>query len=345
MTRASDGATAGDRRRVRRRRRRPGRRRTASPCSARRPARPAAQSRPAAPRRTRPPATASTAARHGRGKPLVLAMLGDSSAVGLGVDRAAETPGCSSPPRSPSWPSARSGWSGWPCPARCRASSTAQVEQALRRAARRRRDHDRRERRHQPRPAGGVGAAPRRRRPPAGRGRLPGRRRHLPRPRHHPARSPSRCASSPGAGAGSWPPRRRSPSSRPAGAPCRSARCSAPRSPPTASLFSVDEFHPSAAGYAAAAAVLLPSVADAIGVWPAVGRPRPAACAASTVRPVATGRRAGRRPHRHRGAARPRCAARTPGRGGRGRGCAAAGRRRSPRPRRREEPAEAPVAG
>ncbi|MCV2489545.1 SGNH/GDSL hydrolase family protein [Geodermatophilus sp. YIM 151500] len=35
------------------------------------------------------------------------------------------------------------------------------------------------------------------------------------------------------------------------------------------SLFSIDEFHPSAAGYASAAAVLLPSVADAVGVWPA----------------------------------------------------------------------------
>jgi lysophospholipase L1-like esterase len=34
-------------------------------------------------------------------------------------------------------------------------------------------------------------------------------------------------------------------------------------------MFSVDEFHPSAAGYAQAAAVLLPSVADAVGVWPA----------------------------------------------------------------------------
>src|SRR4051812_6261688 len=33
-------------------------------------------------------------------------------------------------------------------------------------------------------------------------------------------------------------------------------------------LFSVDEFHPSAAGYAAAAAVLLPSIADSLGVWP-----------------------------------------------------------------------------
>ncbi|MGY1606497.1 MULTISPECIES: SGNH/GDSL hydrolase family protein [unclassified Geodermatophilus] len=34
-------------------------------------------------------------------------------------------------------------------------------------------------------------------------------------------------------------------------------------------LFSIDEFHPSAAGYAAAAAVLLPALADAVGVWPA----------------------------------------------------------------------------
>lgn len=33
-------------------------------------------------------------------------------------------------------------------------------------------------------------------------------------------------------------------------------------------LFSADEFHPSAAGYAAAAAVMLPSIADALGVWP-----------------------------------------------------------------------------
>ena len=33
-----------------------------------------------------------------RGKPLVLAVLGDSSAVGLGVERAAETPASWSPP-------------------------------------------------------------------------------------------------------------------------------------------------------------------------------------------------------------------------------------------------------
>ena len=52
------------------------------------------------------------------------------------------------------------------------------------------------------------------------------------------------------------------------------------------SMFSVDEFHPSAVGYAQAAAVLLPSVADAVGVWPAPDRSvRP--IRRGTVRPVA----------------------------------------------------------
>jgi lysophospholipase L1-like esterase len=51
-------------------------------------------------------------------------------------------------------------------------------------------------------------------------------------------------------------------------------------------LFSVDEFHPSAAGYAAAAACLLPSIADAVGVWPAAERGlRP--LRRETVKPVA----------------------------------------------------------
>ncbi|MGY1639330.1 SGNH/GDSL hydrolase family protein [Geodermatophilus sp. SYSU D00742] len=52
-------------------------------------------------------------------------------------------------------------------------------------------------------------------------------------------------------------------------------------------LFSVDEFHPSAAGYAAAAAVLLPSVADAIGVWPAAADRGLRNLRRDTVRPVA----------------------------------------------------------
>ncbi|HEV7212434.1 MAG TPA: SGNH/GDSL hydrolase family protein [Blastococcus sp.] len=52
-------------------------------------------------------------------------------------------------------------------------------------------------------------------------------------------------------------------------------------------MFSVDEFHPSAAGYAAAAAVLLPSVADAVGVWPASADRRLGTIRRDTVRPVA----------------------------------------------------------
>jgi lysophospholipase L1-like esterase len=52
-------------------------------------------------------------------------------------------------------------------------------------------------------------------------------------------------------------------------------------------LFSVDEFHPSAAGYAAAAAVLLPSIADALGVWPASADRGLRNLRRDTVRPVA----------------------------------------------------------
>ncbi|MGY1751768.1 SGNH/GDSL hydrolase family protein [Blastococcus sp. SYSU D01042] len=53
------------------------------------------------------------------------------------------------------------------------------------------------------------------------------------------------------------------------------------------SLFSRDEFHPSAYGYAHAAAVILPSVADALGVWPAAERRR-GPLRRDTVRPVAS---------------------------------------------------------
>ena len=52
-------------------------------------------------------------------------------------------------------------------------------------------------------------------------------------------------------------------------------------------LFSSDEFHPSAAGYAAAAAVLLRSVADAVGVWPAAADRGLRTLRRDTVRPVA----------------------------------------------------------
>ena len=52
-------------------------------------------------------------------------------------------------------------------------------------------------------------------------------------------------------------------------------------------LFSVDEFHPSAAGYAAAAAVVLPSLADALGVWPMASERGLRSLRRDTVRPVA----------------------------------------------------------
>ena len=51
-------------------------------------------------------------------------------------------------------------------------------------------------------------------------------------------------------------------------------------------LFSNDQFHPSAYGYAAAAASLLPSIADALGVWPAAAD-RGLRLRRDTVRPVA----------------------------------------------------------
>ena len=52
-------------------------------------------------------------------------------------------------------------------------------------------------------------------------------------------------------------------------------------------LFSIDEFHPSGAGYAAAAAAILPSVADALGLWPTAPERGLRALRRETVRPVA----------------------------------------------------------
>ena len=53
------------------------------------------------------------------------------------------------------------------------------------------------------------------------------------------------------------------------------------------SMFSSDEFHPSAVGYAQAAAVLLPSVADAVGVWPAAADRGVRPIRRGTVQPIA----------------------------------------------------------
>jgi lysophospholipase L1-like esterase len=52
------------------------------------------------------------------------------------------------------------------------------------------------------------------------------------------------------------------------------------------SMFGADEFHPSADGYAAAAAVILPSLADALGVWPAAADRGLRKLRRDTVRPV-----------------------------------------------------------
>jgi lysophospholipase L1-like esterase len=51
-------------------------------------------------------------------------------------------------------------------------------------------------------------------------------------------------------------------------------------------MFGVDEFHPSAHGYAAAAAVILPSLADALGVWPAAADRGLRKLRRDTVRPI-----------------------------------------------------------
>jgi lysophospholipase L1-like esterase len=51
-------------------------------------------------------------------------------------------------------------------------------------------------------------------------------------------------------------------------------------------MFSADRFHPSAEGYAAAAAVLLPTVCVALGVWPEENDRRPRPLLGEGVRPV-----------------------------------------------------------
>jgi hypothetical protein len=110
------------------------------------------------------------------------------------------------------------------------------------------------------------------------------------------------------------------------------------------SLFSPDEFHPSAAGYAAASAVMLRSVADALGVWPDTAGRGLRTLRRDTVRPVAqAAARAASRPGTEVRATEVRGSDTGP------RGPWALLRRRHPSqlptPEQAEEAAEAPVVG
>ena len=109
------------------------------------------------------------------------------------------------------------------------------------------------------------------------------------------------------------------------------------------SMFSIDEFHPSALGYAQAAAVLLPSVADAVGVWPASADKGLRPIRRGTVRPIAEA--AARAASRTGTEVQPTDAHADGGR----RGPWVLLRRRRPpeilTPEQAEESAEAPVAG
>ena len=97
-------------------------------------------------------------------------------------------------------------------------------------------------------------------------------------------------------------------------------------------MFSADRFHPSAAGYAAAAAVTLPSVCAAVGLWPeeadAVTDRRLFSLADAS--PGRLGRGPRRRPARQRGQRRRRARPGARAAAGGGPCCAGAARARSP---------------
>ena len=271
----------------------------------------------------------------GKGKPLVFTVLGDSSAVGLGVERATETPGvliaaaltelAERPVRL-----VRLAVSG----AVSRDLDDA-GRQGAGRAPRRRADHDRRQRRHQPDAARGVGAAPRRRRPPA-RPRPAARSSSAPAPTSaRSGRSPSRCARF----ARRWSrehgrraDRRRRRGRRPhrvaglgprPGVRLRPQHVQHRRVPPQRRRLRPGRRRPAAVGRRRRRGL--------------AGHGRPRRAARSAAAPCARsrgpprGRPAGPAPR----SSRPRCAARTPARAGPGRCCAAAGRPTSPRRRRR----------
>ena len=209
---------------------------------------------------------------NGGGRPLTIGVLGDSSAGGLGVQETRARPRARcSPPGSPRRPAGRCSWSP-PARGRCRLDrpAGARSRRSARHHPRRRRDHDRRQRRDPADPPVGPPSSHLRPggTPAAGRGRR-GRRRHLPRPRHGRADPAAAAAGGPGLepAARRGPDHRGGRGRRPHRLARRRARARSSR-PGRRSMFGADRFHPSAAGYAAAVAVTLPSVCAAVGLWP-----------------------------------------------------------------------------
>ena len=237
--------------------------------------------------RLRPRATTAT--------PLRLAVLGDSSAAGYGVDAPRETLGALlaaglAEQAAPAGAAALPGRGRLPVARGCRRRWTRRSDRA---------DlaviiiggNDVTHRASVPE----RGAAPGRRGTRAARGRRRGRRRHLPRPGHDPADPAAAALAGPAVEPAAGRARRRSRWSRPAGGRSRSATCSARSSPPSPDrMFGLDRFHPSADGYLAAAAAVLPTVVAALTepAGRAATAPLPAGAG---VRSPAAGRGGGRR--------------------------------------------------
>ena len=339
MTRTATARRLATGRRVRRRQRRSGRCRPGRAPARGGPGRPPQHRGPQPQGMTRPSGDGIYG--RGRGKPLVFAVLGDSSAVGLGVERADRDPrgahrrGARRAGRAP----------GAPGPAgrlrrRVAASSTAQVDQALA-------EHPdvalimigANDVTSRTRPAVSV-RAPGRRGPPADRGRLRGRRRHLPRPRHDPADRPAaadlRPPLEPAAGRGADHRRRRGRrahrvaglGARP-GVRLRPQHVQRRRVPPQRRRLRAGRRRPAAVGRRRRRRLA------------GLGRPRPAARSAAAP--------SGRSPRPRPGppaapaprSSPPRSAAPTPARGARGRCCAAGRPPEIPTPEQAQESAEA----
>ena len=124
---------------------------------------------------------------YGRGRPgpaIKVALLGDSSAAGYGVDRAVETPGAHLASGIAAGADRRVHLRAFAKVGAQSSDLAGQIDRALADRPRPRRDPGRRQRRDPPGAPVAVGAPPRRRRTPAPRVRRQGARRHLSRPRH-----------------------------------------------------------------------------------------------------------------------------------------------------------------